>query len=280
MSKIKQHFLFSQIQNKLQQNLILGICLCRILLVGLNNPVIASPQFNNQDKTIPSIASFEVQDLQEKSQLDQSLEIINEMDDSQLKVILLNNLALSYAKSGDLDQAIAILDQSLSIAKGFEDVVLKVTTITSIAKHYHQIDQNTKAIEILEDTIDLASMVEDKSLQGQLLLEISFKYREIGEEDSAQTLFNQSQTIIAEASQPLPEFPFTETPATLKLGFSGHIQSFRDTTGSFGINVDFAKQWSEDDIFVDGSVYLDYDNSRSVNNYRPESLITTVYRQL
>ena len=83
--------------------------LCRILLVGLNNPVIASPQFKNQD------ASIEVQDLQGKSQLDQSLEIINEMDDSQLKVILLNNLALSYAKSGNLDQAIAILDQSFSI---------------------------------------------------------------------------------------------------------------------------------------------------------------------
>ncbi len=278
MNNIERQFLFSTMKNNLQQNLILGICLCRILLVGLNNPVIASPQFNNQDKTIPSIAYFEVQDLQEKSQLDQSLDIINEMDDSQLKVILLNNLALSYAKSGDLDQAIAILDQSLSIAKGFEDVVLKVTTITSIAQHYHQIDQNTKAIEILEDTIDLASMVEDKSLQGQLLLEISFKYREIGQEDSAATLFVQSQTLIAKASEPLPEFPFTETPSNLKLGFSGHIQSFRDTTGSFGINVDFAKQWSEDDIFVDGSVYLDYDNSRSVNNYRPESLITTVYR--
>ncbi len=264
---------------QLKRRLIFGISLYQMLFVSLDNPVIASPKFS-QDKTIKLIASSQDLDLTEKSRLDQSLEIINQMDDSPRKVILLNNLALNYAQLGDRQKAKAILEQSLSIAKNFEDLALKVTTMTDIAKYYAQIGEKNQAIEILDNTVDLAKNVTDKSLQGQLLLEISLKYGEIGEEESAQTLFNQSQTIIAEASQPLPEFPFTETPSNLKLGFSGHIRSFRDTTGSFGINVDFAKQWSEDDIFVDGSVYLDYDNSRSVNNYRPESLITTVYRQL
>ncbi len=273
-------------KNKLHQNLILGISLCPILFVGLDNPVIASPEFN-QDKTIPLITSSEVQDLEEKSRLDQSLDMINEIDDSQLKVTLLNNLALSYAQMGNIDKAItksgtlraiAILDQSLLIAKGFEDVVLKVTTITTIGKHYYQIGQKPKAIEILDDTVEMASMVEDKSLQGQLLLEISFKYAEIGQEESAQTLFAQSQTMMVRASQPLPEFPFTETPSTFKFGLAGFVNSFRDTTAFVGINVDYTKQWSEDDIFVDGTINLDYDSSRSVNNYRPGSLITSVYR--
>ncbi len=45
-----------------------------------------------------------------------------------------------------------------------------------------------------------------------------------------------------------------------------------------GIDLDFSKQWSEDDIFVDGNISFDFDSSRTVNNYRPSSLILTVYR--
>jgi hypothetical protein len=54
---------------------------------------------------------------------------------------------------------------------------------------------------------------------------------------------------------------------------------YRDTTGFLGVNLDYAKQWSEDDIFVDGSIAFDYDSSRSVNNYRPQTFITSVYRK-
>ena len=262
---------------KLGRSLILGISLCQLLCLGLDHPVIASPK-SNQNHTIPLITSSDVQGLAEKSRLDQSLEIIDEMDDSQRKVILLNNLALNYAQLGDIDMANAILERSLSIAKSFEDVVVKVTAITNIAKYYAQIGQKSQAIEILDNTVDLVSVVEDKSLQGQLLLEISLKYGEIGQEKSAQTLLAQSQAIIAASRQPLPEFPFAETPTTFKLGFSGNVSSFRDTTAFVEIDLDFSKQWSEDDIFVDGSIALDFDSSRTVNTYRPSSLILTVYR--
>ncbi len=262
---------------KLGRSLILGISLCQLLCLGLDHPVIASPK-SNQNHTIPLITSSAVQGLAEKSRLDQSLEMIDEIDDSQRKVILLNNLALNYAQLGDIDMAIAILERSLSIAKSFEDVVVKVTAITNIAKYYAQIGQKSQAIEILDSTVELASIVEDKSLQGQLLLEISLKYGEIGQEESAQTLLAQSQAIIAASRQPLPEFPFAETPTTFKLGFSGNVSSFRDTTAYLGIDLDFSKQWSEDDIFVDGNIAFDFDSSRTVNTYRPSSLILSVYR--
>ena len=45
-----------------------------------------------------------------------------------------------------------------------------------------------------------------------------------------------------------------------------------------GIELNFSKQWSEDDIFVDGNISLDFDSSRTVNTYRPSSLILSVYR--
>lgn len=263
---------------KLWPRLILGISLCQILFVSSGNRVIASPKFI-QNKTFQLIASSENLDIAEKSRLDQSLDMVNKMDDSQAKVILLNTLALNYANSDDIEKAKAILGQSLSIAKSLKDILLKIRSILNIANYHVQIGEKNQAIEILEYTVELASLVEDKSFRGQLLLEISLKYGEIGQGETAQTLFTQSQTIMAEADQPLPEFPFTETPSTVKLGFSANVNSYRDTTAFVGINLDFAKQWSEDDIFVDGTMYLDYDSSRSVNNYRPGSLITTVYRR-
>ncbi len=255
----------------------LGISVCKILFMAIDNSVIPNPEFS-QNHTLQLIASSEESEVKEQSRLDQSLEIIDEMNESQLKVILLNNLALNYAKLGYKEKAQAILGQSSSIAKNFEDVALKVTTLTQIAKYYAQIGQKPQAIEILDSTVNLASNVTDQSLQGQLLLDISLKYGEMGEEASAQTLLAQSQTIIAKASQPLPEFPFQETPPTFKLGVSGSVNSFQDTTASVGINVDFYQQWSHDDMFVDGNISLDYDSSRSFNNYRPVSLIYTVYR--
>ena len=261
---------------KLRARLILGIFLGQIPLVNFDNPVVASPKFN-QD-IIPLIAYSEELDVAEKARLDTSLEMVNEMDNSQLKVILLNDLALNYAKLNYQEKAEAILSQSLSIAKNFEDVTLKVTTITNIAKYYAQIGQKSQAMEILDHTIEMVSMVEDKSLQGQLLLEISLKYGEMGQEESAQTLFAQSQTLIAEASQPMPEFPFKEQPLDFRLGFTGNVNSFRDTTAFVGIDIDLYKQWSEDDIWIDGTAYIDYDSSRSVNNYRPGSLIFSAYR--
>ena len=259
------------------RRLTLVISVYEILVIALDHPVIASDKFN-QDNNIPVTASFQNDDLTEKSRLDQSLEIINKMDDSQHKVILLNDLALSYSQLGNQEKASSILGQSLSITNSFEDLALKVTTMNNIAKYYAQIDQKTKAIEILDNTFELVSNIPDQSQLGQLLLEISLKYGEIGEEESAQRLFTQSQEIIAKESQPLPDFPFTETPPTFKLGFSGNVNSFRDTTGFLGVNVDFVKQWPENDIFYDGNIYVDYDSSRSVNNYRPGSLIISSYR--
>jgi tetratricopeptide (TPR) repeat protein len=297
---------------------ILGISLGeQLFLSSLDNQLMAKAKYNQAD-TIQLITSSQNNDIDETSRLDQSLELINQMDESELKIIILNDLALNYAQLGKKEKAIAILDESLAMANNLEDVVLKVSAMFNLAKSYQQIGERKQAIEILDDIVELVNMFEnvvskvttmldlaqyyaqigkknqaieifentadianniaDKTLQGQLLLKISLTYGEIGEPEVAQTLLTQSQTTIAVNSQPLPVFPFTETPATLKLGFSGWINSFRDTEALVGVDVDFSKQWSEDDILVDGSIFLEYDSSNSVNNYRPGSLNFTFYR--
>ncbi|MEA5512175.1 tetratricopeptide repeat protein [Crocosphaera sp. UHCC 0190] len=248
-----------------------------ILFASSNLASITHQEFN-QDQTIKVNLSPGNNEISKKSRLSQSLEMIDQMDDSHLKIILLNNLALSYANLGKLEQAIALLKNSLSIAENFEDITLKITTLNNIASHYDKIGQKKQAINILNNTISLINTLEDQSVKGKLLLTISFEYEKIGQGKKAEILFAKSQTIITEASQPLPEFPFTETPSSLKLGFAGAVNSFRDTTGFLGVNLNFSKQWSEKDILVDGNISFNYDSSRTVNNYRPGSFITSVYR--
>ncbi len=91
-------------------------------------------------------------------------------------------------------------------------------------------------------------------------------------------MVTQSQTILQEISQPVAEFPFAETPIELSLGIAANVNSFRDTTAFLGVNIDFYKQWSGEDLSVNGSVAVNFDSSRDVNNYRPNSLIYTIYR--
>ncbi|MEL4896298.1 tetratricopeptide repeat protein [Crocosphaera sp. Alani8] len=105
------------------------------LLAGMESFV---PSNQNIDQYSTSKLSLldEYDQVSKISRLSQTLEMINELDDSEVKVTLLNNLALSYAKLGELEQAKEILAQSLSITENFEDITLKVTTITEIAHAY------------------------------------------------------------------------------------------------------------------------------------------------
>lgn len=160
---------------------ILAIFLSKILFIPLNYSLTVNAQ-ENQDKTIQFMTSSETNILEEKSRLNQSFQFINEMEESELKVILLNDLALNYAQLGDIERAIALLEQSLDIATNFEDLPIKIRTMLKIAKSYQQIGQKNQAIKILNNTSKLISLLEDKSLKGQLLLEISLKYGELGEE--------------------------------------------------------------------------------------------------
>jgi hypothetical protein len=148
-----------------------------------------------------------------------------------------------------------------------------------IAHAYYKIGEIEQASNILENTINSVNKIENKFLQGQLLLNISLKYGEMGQEEKSQTLLVQSKNITIEASKPIAEFPFTQTGSSLNLGLSGNIGSFRNTRAAVGVRANFYQQWPEEDIYIDGNLLLNYDSNRTVNNYRPNSLIKSFYRR-
>ena len=76
----------------------------------------------------------------------------------------------------------------------------------------------------------------------------------------------------------MPEFPFSETPLNIQLGLSGWLRSFKETKAVAGVDLNLYKQWPEQDIFVEATMFVNYDSSRSVNNYRPGALNFLFYR--
>ena len=250
----------------------IGLCL------SINSSLTAKELLDYDEKFSFNVANNKAR-LIKKSSLDQNLEMINQIDKLQLKVKLLNDLALSYYKIGEIEQAKKILGQCLSLAESLNDQELKVTMIIEIANYYYKITKKKQALNVLDKVIPLINALDDKLIQGQLLLNTAFQYETMKEEKKAELLFSRSQTLTAEAALPSPVFPFKETPSQLKMGVTGNVASFRDTTGFLGVDIDYGKQWTEEDILVDGNIYFGYDSSRAVNNYRPGGLMTAVYRR-
>lgn len=254
----------------------------KLFILWSDRQVLSNPTTNsNYGQAITShlLPSSHIQAIDQKAILAQSWQIIEKLEDSHLKVTLLNDLAISYAELDSLDSALAILRHSLSIAESFQDTVLSVIALTDIAKYYAQIGQQQEAIKILDRSVKSASGIKDKQQQGQLLLHLSFSYRDIQDRIKANILLSQSQAVIASADFPNPEFPFSEATPIVKLGFSGWVRSFRETKALVGIDLDLYKQWKRDDVFVDASIFADYNSSRSINTFRPGSLTFASYRR-
>ncbi|MDJ0659147.1 MAG: hypothetical protein QNJ42_06610 [Crocosphaera sp.] len=243
------------------------------------NPAVMAEELFSDAHNLPWNVANQNNGLINKSSLDKNLEMIDQIDNIQLKVKLLNDLSLSYYKIGEVEQAKEILAQSLSFAENFDEQELKITAIIEIANYYYKIGQNKQALNVLDQAIPFINTLDNKLIQGQLLLNAAFQYETMQQEKKAALFLSQSQTLTAKASQPSPEFPFKETPSQFKMGVTGNVASFRDTTGFLGVDIDYGKQWTKQDIRFDGNLYFGYDSSRSVNNYRPGGLMTAVYRR-
>ncbi|MEM1172642.1 MAG: tetratricopeptide repeat protein [Cyanobacteria bacterium P01_H01_bin.35] len=267
------------------QKFLLCCLLVTVLSKKTNNQALALP-LRNKDPLSETLVTLSPAVSNPKSKLSEVLETVNEMEDSQAKAILLNQIALKYIDLGELEQVKEILAKSLAISKNLEEQTIQVNLLANIAKQYAQIGQLDKAQKILEVTLEIANSVEDKLTQGQLLLEIALTYQSLGLEDSSQTLISQSQTLISEAqtiTQEPPlvaQYPFQKERVEFSLGFAATISSFRDTTWNLGTSSNLYKQWSKSDVSIDSNVSVSFDSSRADDEkYRPSSLSAVLYRR-
>ena len=213
-----------------------------------------------------------------ESKLSKILDTINQMDDNYTKAKLLYYVAIRNIQLTEEQEAASILEKCLNIAEKLNNPENKVDLLVAIAQAYGNLNKYNQAQKILILATESANTVKDQLIKGQLLLEITLGYDLTGLEAPTEDLFSQSQTIIEETIKPPPAFPFSELPDTLKLGLAGNINSFRDTTAFVQVTANYYKQWSTNDISLDSILSVSLDTSRTVNNYRPSSLIEIIYR--
>ncbi len=200
------------------------------------------------------------------------------MDDSPLKVAILTNLALNYANEGKQEEALEILATAKKISLLLTDTSQQIASLTQVAQSYGEIGNKKDAIASLNLGKKKSEQIEDKSLQSYLLLNIALEYEKLGERKIASQIYKKSEIIRAKTNQRLSEFPFEESRQKFRWGLSTSINSFRDTTATFGFNTNYEKQWAIRDILLNGTVIIGYDSSRETNKFRPNGLINSIYR--
>lgn len=224
-------------------------------------------------------------DLNTISSIDNNYKSILSMDDSPLKVMILTNLALKYARQNNQKKALKILAKAQQVSLQLTDNYQQIVSLTQVAQTYGEINNresvNTKchyAIASLNLAKEKTKQIKDKSLQASLLLNIALEYEKLGEIEIANNIYQQSQIIQTQISQPQPEFPFEQTPTKFQIGLLANVNSFRKTTATFGFDVNYEKQWEISDIFVNGTAFIGYDSDRTFNKFRPTGLVNSVYR--
>ena len=204
--------------------------------------------------------------------------IVENMPASAFKVRLLVGIALKYDQYGDRQIAQKHLEAATAIAFTLSEPTEKVTTLINIAQAYHSLNQPDMAQEQLQQATLIANGIEDPQRRSELWLDLALAYDEMGQSELAQQRFQDSMIALEQGLEPQANFPFKEESPEISIGISGQVNSYRDTTAYLGVNFDLYKQWEEADLDIDGLVYLDFDSSRSVNNSRPGSLSSLVYR--
>ncbi len=202
------------------------------------------------------------------------------LPDNLIKVSALSALAQSYGKARQWETLETLLQHAASISLGLELPQQRIEGLSQIAKTYQTFDLIQPAKTILDQaTQQLAAETDSNStLQSQLMLNLAILYEGLGDTTTAQSLFEQHQAIASAPENKTAQFPFDEKPIDLKMGLAAQVQSFKETTASIGIDLDLYKQWATEDIFLNSSTYIDFDDSRIVNNFRPGGRTVMVYR--
>lgn len=207
------------------------------------------------------------------------LEQILAMDDSSLKVTILTNLAFKYVKEGKQEKALEILTTAKNISLQLTDTSQQIASLNQVAQSYEEIGHRKGAIASLELATEKTRQIKDKSLQKYLLLNIALEYQKLEKTEIATEIYKESQIIQAKNNQAVSQFPFQEKRQKFQLGLSTSINSFRDTTATFGFNTNYEKQWEVRDVLLNGAVMISYDSDRDSNKFRPTGLINSVYRR-
>ena len=124
-----------------------------------------------------------------------SLELNEKIGDVQGKAATLHQLAGLYANQGEIDQAIALYQQSLEITEKTGNVQYKAATLHQLARIYANQGEIDQAITLYQQSLELKEKIGDVQGKAATLHQLARIYADQGEIDQAIALYQQSLEI-------------------------------------------------------------------------------------
>lgn len=198
----------------------------------------------------------------QKKLLEDSRNLIDKIDDPQVKTEMLINLALQYYELNELEITKTILNEALEVSKNVEDNSSKTLLMLKIASTYIEIQELEIASEILAESLASSQDITDNSIKAAVLMDLASKYEQIGDSEKAETILIEVDTIVAEIENPPPSFPFQPLPLTGQINLGTNLSVAKDTLVNFNFGGNFSKRWETDTINLYFQFLNSYDNSR------------------
>ncbi len=231
-------------------------------------------------ETVPEELNNPPEKTEGLSNLSEALKQAESLKDRQWKATFLSNIAVQYARLGQIAKAKEILDQALETALTIYNDLEQATVLGDIALKLADIGEEALAAEVLSQAREAIDEIKNTQVQASLLRDLSFKYAKIGDSQTEVELLAQIKVITESKSEPFTRWTFKEEPLELGINFGGNVTSERKTVTNFNLGVDIRKQWLKDYFETDFSVGLNIDDLRREEDRRRFSLnIDQLYYQ-
>ena len=214
------------------------------------------------------------------SSLSEALKQAESLKDRQWKATFLSNIAVQYARLGQIAKAKEILDQAVETALTIYNDTERATVLGDIALKLADIGETALAAEVLSQAREAIDEIKNTQVQASLLRDLSFKYAKIGDSQTEAELLAQIKVITESKSELVTQWKFKEDPLELGINLGGNITSERKTVTNFNFGLDIRKQWLKDYFETDFSFGINIDDSRREEDRRRFSLnIDQLYYQ-
>ena len=123
---------------------------------------------------------------------EQSLQLLEQINDVKGKAASLHALAGIYAQQGDVARAITLYEQSLQLKEQINDVQGKAASLHALAGIYAQQGDVARAITLYEQSLQLKEQINDAKGKAASLHALAGIYAQQGDVARAITLYEQS----------------------------------------------------------------------------------------
>lgn len=198
--------------------------------------------------------------------LNHSLELIEGLENPELKTKIFINSAKRAAESGDLEKTLDLLKQALESSEEVSQKTAQIFLLLDIAGLYGQVNQFAQVMTILDEVRVKIKQLDDLSLQATFLVELANRYHQINNDETTAEILAEAQTALASVRNPPPDFPFQPSPFDGSVRVGGEIFIAENEFSTLNVRVQGSKLWARNEVDFYVRFVNSFDNSRPSDN--------------